>query len=89
VEPDAEGGYIVSGSFDVDHLAELLRFRPPEHTESTTVGGLATEWAGHVPAPGETIEHDGIRIEVLSANELRVEQVRISRVNAPENGNAR
>jgi CBS domain containing-hemolysin-like protein len=88
VEPDADGGYIVSGSFDVDHLGDLLGFRAPERTESTTVGGLVTEWMGHVPENGESVERDGIRIEVLSANDLRVEQVRISRV-ATVNGNGK
>jgi putative hemolysin len=88
VEPDADGGYIVSGSFDLDHLGDLLQFRPLEHVESTTVGGLVTEWMGHVPASGESVEREGIRLEVLSANDLRVEQVRISRV-ATVNGNGK
>ena len=61
----SEGGYIVSGSFDVDHLHDLVEFRKPEDTESTTVGGLVTEWMGRVPEAGETIERDGVRIEVL------------------------
>jgi CBS domain containing-hemolysin-like protein len=87
VEPDPEGGYIVSGSFDLDHLEDLLEYRPPEETESTTVGGLVTEWMGRVPEPGDSVERDGIRIEVLAANELRVDQVRISR--APVNGNGK
>lgn len=79
VEPDAEGGYIVSGSFDLDHLYELLDYRPGDETESTTVGGLVTEWMGRVPIPGDSIERYGIRMEVLAANELRVDQVRISK----------
>jgi CBS domain containing-hemolysin-like protein len=79
VEQDGEGGFIVSGSFDVDHLNELLEFRAPETIESTTVGGLITEWMGHVPSPGESVEREGIRLEVLASNELRVDQVRISR----------
>jgi CBS domain containing-hemolysin-like protein len=32
-----------------------------------------------VPQPGETVERQGIRIEVLASNDLRVEQVRVSR----------
>lgn len=88
VEPDAEGGYIVSGSFDLDHLGDLLGFHAPAETESTTVGGLVTEWTGRVPQAGDSIERDGIRIEVLSANELRVDQVRISRFEQV-NGNGR
>jgi CBS domain containing-hemolysin-like protein len=79
VEQDGEGGFIVSGSFDVDHLNELLEFRAPETIESTTVGGLITEWMGHVPSPGESVQREGIRLEVLASNELRVDQVRISR----------
>jgi CBS domain containing-hemolysin-like protein len=79
IQEDSEGGYIVSGSFDVDHLDELVEFRKPEESESTTVGGLVTEWMGRVPEVGDTVERDGVRIEVLAANELRVDQVRISR----------
>ena len=81
VQEDAEGGYIVSGSFDVDHLQDLVEFRKPEGTESTTVGGLVTEMFGRVPQAGEVIERDGLRLEVLGANELRVDQVRISKIH--------
>lgn len=79
ITEEGEGLYVVSGSFDVDRLHDLIGFRPQEETESTTVGGLVSEWLGRVPHPGETIERDGIRIEVLAGNELRVEQVRISK----------
>ena len=37
-----------------------------------------TEWLGRVPKPGEAIERDGIRVEVLASDEMRVEQVRLS-----------
>ncbi|HUS06315.1 MAG TPA: hemolysin family protein [Bryobacteraceae bacterium] len=83
VEKDQEGRFTVSGSFDVDHLHDLLEFRPEEQPESTTIGGLVTEWLGRVPQPGEHVERDGIRIEVLAANALRVEQVRLSKLESP------
>lgn len=76
-EPD--GSYVVSGTVDVGRLHDLLDFRPQEETQSTTIGGLVTEWLGHVPKVGETVDREGIRIEVLAGNELRVEQVRISK----------
>jgi putative hemolysin len=79
-EPD--GSYVVSGSFDVGRLADLMEFRPKEATESTTVGGLITEWLGHVPAVGEGAERDGIQISVLAANNLRVEQVRVAKATS-------
>ena len=71
---------MVSGSLDLDRLRELLGFRPREETESTTIGGLVTEWLGRVPHVGETLEREGIRIEVLAGDELKVEQVRVSKV---------
>ena len=74
-EPD--GSYVVSGSFDLGRLENLVGFRPQEGTESTTVGGLITEWLGHVPAVGEEAERDGIQIQVLASNNLRVDQVRV------------
>jgi putative hemolysin len=83
VQQEADHVFIAPGSLDLDRLQDLLNFRPEGDTESTTVGGLVTEWVGHVPRVGETVEHGGIRIEVLAGNERRVEEVRISRVPTP------
>ena len=79
VQKEGEGTFVMAGSLDLDRLHELLGFRPAEETESTTIGGLMTEWLGHVPQVGETVERDGIRIEVLAGDELKVEQVRVSK----------
>lgn len=83
VRQEGEQVFVASGSLDLDRLQDLLNFRPSEETESTTVGGLVTEWLGHVPHAGEVVERNGIRIEAIAANDRRVEQVRISRVGAP------
>jgi len=79
---DSRGGWIVSGNFDLARLHDKFEFRRDEDIESTTVGGLVSEWLGRVPTPGESVERDGIRIEVLASDELRVEQVRISKSQA-------
>jgi CBS domain containing-hemolysin-like protein len=77
---DGQGGYIVSGNFDLDRVADLFdTFRREEEIESTTVGGLIGEWLGRVPRAGEAVDRDGIRIEVLAGDELRVERVRIGK----------
>ncbi len=81
VTQDGKGGYIVSGSFDIARIADLLNFRADEDIESTTIGGLVTEWLGRVPKPGESVERDGIRVEVLSSDDMRVEQVRVSQAH--------
>ncbi len=80
VTEDGNGGYIVSGNFDLARVNDLLdTFRREEDLESTTIGGLLTEWLGRVPKPGEVVARDGIRLEVLASDDLRVEQVRISK----------
>lgn len=79
VREESEGVYLLPGSIDLDQLNDFLGFRPDEETESTTVGGLVTEWLGHVPKVGEVVERDGIRIEVTASDERHVKQVRVSR----------
>jgi CBS domain containing-hemolysin-like protein len=82
VVEDGSGGYIVSGNFDLDRVGDLFEgFHRESGTESTTVGGLLTEWLGRVPGPGEFVEHDGVRFEALAGDELRVTQVKISRAH--------
>jgi putative hemolysin len=84
VAQDQNGGYIVSGNFGLDRVQDLMHMHLAEEPESTTVGGLVMEWLGRVPQPGETVERDGIRIEVIASNELRVEQVRLSQAKRVE-----
>jgi CBS domain containing-hemolysin-like protein len=72
-----ENSYIVPGSMDVDRLDELFGVRP-EGKEAATVAGLVSELAGRIPLPGEVIEDDGLRYEVLESTERRVQRVRIS-----------
>ena len=61
VVEDGKGGYMVSGNFDLDRVADLFdTFHREEDIESTTVGGLVSEWLGRVPKPGEFVDRDGI-----------------------------
>jgi CBS domain containing-hemolysin-like protein len=52
--------------------------RLPEHYESTTVGGLVSELAGHIPLAGEVVEEDGLRLEVLASTDRRIDRIRVS-----------
>ena len=77
VTEDGHGGFIVSGNLRPGpHRRPADSFHREEDIESTTVGGLVSEWLGRVPKAGESVERDGMRIEVLACDELRVEQVR-------------
>lgn len=83
VRQESDQVFVAPGNLDLDRLQELVNFRPNGDTQSTTIGGLAAEWSGHVPQVGEAVEHGGIRVEVLAGSERHVEQVRISRVETP------
>lgn len=83
-QPQSDGSFIVPGSFELARLDELFPASaplplPPE-LESTTVGGLVTEEAGHIPFPGEVIESAGLRLEILASSARRVERVRVRRM---------
>jgi putative hemolysin len=52
----------------------------PQHYEATTLGGLVTEIAGHIPLPGEVVEQDGLRFEVLESTDRKVDRLRVGLV---------
>ena len=80
---ESENSYVVPGNMDVDRLDELFGIRVDDY-EATTVSGLVTEIAGHIPQPGEVLERDRLRFEVLDATSRRVQRVRISVINPVE-----
>jgi CBS domain containing-hemolysin-like protein len=57
--------------------------RLPDHYESTTLGGLVSEIAGHIPLPGEIVEEDGLRLEVLASTDRRIDRIRVSLSSPP------
>ena len=57
---------------------EVNPARLADQFESTTVGGLVSEIAGHIPLPGEVVEEDGLRLEVLASTDRRIDRVKVS-----------
>ncbi len=45
--------------------------------EATTVGGLVSEIAGHIPLAGEVVEDGPLRLEVIASTDRLVERVRV------------
>ena len=80
---EKDHSYIVPGGMDVDRLDDLFDIRRGDW-EATTIGGLVTEFAGRIPSPGEVIEHEGLRFEVLQSTQRRVERVRVSLLHHEE-----
>ncbi len=78
---EAGGAWLVPGSFPVDQLADL--FGEPVELEDTfkaaTLGGLVSEIEGRIPLRGEVVllDQTGVRIEVVSSTDRRVERLRV------------
>ncbi len=66
-----------------DNREGLPELHLPEHYESTTLGGLVSEMAGHIPLPGEVVEEDGLRLEVLASTDRRIDRIRVSLSHPP------
>jgi len=77
VVKESETSYIFNGNTDIDLLDKLLGVRPGDK-EATTIAGLVSELAGHIPKAGEVFEENGLRFEVLESTERRVDRVRVS-----------
>lgn len=76
---EAGGALVVRGSVPVDKVGELFGVKldaAMQHSTSTTIAGLLNSLAGHVPRTGEVIDADGLRFEVLEANQRKVLRVR-------------
>jgi CBS domain containing-hemolysin-like protein len=74
---DGDHSYIVLGTLDVGHLEDLFDFHLSEDWHATTVGGLVTEIAGHIPLPGEAVQEGDLRFEVIESTARRVGKVRV------------
>ncbi len=81
-----DGSVVFKGQVTIDDVNEVLQTRLPEDV-SETLGGLVFSRLGRVPAAGETVEVDGVRLTVEVVTGRRIRKVRASRVEggaAPE-----
>jgi putative hemolysin len=75
---EGEGAYVMQGTVDVGRLQDLFDVRL-EGRDTTTVGGLVSAIAGRIPQPGEVIEDEGLRFEILESTDRKIEKVRVCR----------
>jgi putative hemolysin len=83
-EPHDPEDEVVDAASLRDTRDDPTALRLPEHYESTTLGGLVSEIAGHIPLPGEVVEEDGLRLEVLASTDRRIDRIRVSLTHPPE-----
>jgi len=80
-QAEANGVWLVPGDFPVSRISELLGepVEMDEEYEATTLGGLVSEVEGRIPLPGEVVllEHAGLRIQVVSSTDRRIERLRV------------
>ena len=82
---ESEGGYFdVLGSTEIDKIERLFDGIDLEDDDYTTIAGMVTSEAGHVPKAGEALTIRGIDIEVLRADEKKLTLLRIRRHVEPE-----
>jgi CBS domain containing-hemolysin-like protein len=76
-EPD--GAVVLPGGLSIAEVEELLDIKFGENSAETvtTIAGLLSHVSGKVPAPGDKIDLEGHRFEVLDANQTKVLRVRI------------
>ncbi len=76
---ETDGGLVMRGSMSIDDVEELLgvRFGKKSDAAVTTIAGLLSHVSGKVPAPGDKIDLEGHKFEVLEANQRKVLRVRI------------
>jgi len=75
----SEDEAMVDGRYSVADLNEVFGADLPEDKDYDTLGGLLFDRFGHVPAVGEEISVDGLRLEVAAADERRIRLVRVRR----------
>ncbi len=79
---EEDGGLLIRGSVPPEKVCELfgVELNPdPRFSGATTIAGLLNSLAGHVPKAGESIEYDGLRFEVVEANQRKVLRLRARR----------
>jgi CBS domain containing-hemolysin-like protein len=76
---EADGGLMMRGSMAIGTVEELIgvHFGKEADDTVTTLAGLLSHVSGKVPAPGDKIDLEGHRFEVVEANQRKVLRVRI------------
>ena len=81
---EGNGSYVFSAKVSFDELRDRLDLEI-ESEGFETVGGYVLSRVGRVPAVGETLEVDGLLIEVLEAERRRIHKVRVRKAIAIAN----
>ena len=75
---ESDGSLVLRGSMTIREAEELLGVQLEENAGETvtTMAGLLSHLSGKVPAPGDKVDIEGYRFEVLEANQRKVLRLR-------------
>jgi len=76
---EADGNVVVDARLPIEELEEHFGIAI-EREKFDTVGGLIFHLTGRIPAVGEEVENDSIRLKVLEADARKISKVRITRL---------
>ena len=81
MEQISEDEVLLDASMPADVLAELFDYAA-ESEDFDTVGGFVIHELGRLPAVGDEVQVDGLRLRVLSMSGRRLRRLRVAREGA-------
>ena len=80
LQPVSEREALADGRIAVEEVSDLLDLGWDEE-EHGTLGGLVQRELGRLPAEGEVLDYDGVRITVLEVERHRLKRLRIEKLD--------
>jgi len=72
--------YMIEATTHLDDVAEVLGIEFVEDRDFDSIGGFIYSSLGTIPEPGEVIEYENFKFEVLSVEKNRIEKVKVTNV---------
>lgn len=80
-----DGSALVEGSTNIDEINYKLKTSLPEKSDAfNSISGFIFNNLGRIPHKGESIEQDGIKIEIVDVDAKRIKKVKISHFSQKE-----
>ena len=73
---------VADGTLDLREINYAFNVSLPQ-LEHRSLNGFIIEELGYVPEKGESLEHQGVRIDVMDATETQVLRARVRKVSQP------
>lgn len=70
----------IDARLHIDELNEELKIELPEDEDYDTVGGFVFSELGKIPAAGEELHYQNLRIQILDAGERKINRLRVQRI---------